>query len=128
MELVQQLMSNLNVQEDQAQGGAGLIFQLAKSKLGDEQFAQVAQHVPGLDNMLEAAPADTGLAGAIGGAVSALGGGKMESLGNLAELAGGFSKLGMDQGMVSKFIPIVLSFVQGQGGDGVKDLLAQVLK
>lgn len=129
MELVQQLMGSLNVQEDQAKGGAGMLFQLAKDKLGDEQFAQLAQNVPGLDGMLEAAPeTGGGVAGALGGLAGSLGGGKMESLGNLAQLAGGFSKLGMDQGMVGKFIPIVLSFVQSQGGDGVKDILAQVLK
>jgi hypothetical protein len=29
--------------------------------------------------------------------------------------------------MVAKFLPIVLSFVQSQGGDGVRDLLAKVL-
>lgn len=127
MELVQQLMSSLNVEEGQAKGGAGLIFQLAKSKLGDEQFSQISQHVPGLENLLAAAPEDTGVAGALGGVVSALGGGKVEALGNAAVLAGGFSKLGLDESMVAKFIPIVLSFLQSQGGDGVKNLLARVL-
>jgi hypothetical protein len=34
----------------------------------------------------------------------------------------------MDSGMVGKFIPIVLSFVQAKGGGGVKDLLEKVLK
>lgn len=127
MELAQMLMDNLNVQENQAKGGAGLIFQLAKSKLGDDKFAQISQHVPGLEGMLAAAPEDTGIAGALGGLASGLGGGKVEALGNLATLAGGFSKLGLDEGMVGKFIPIVLSFVQSKGGEGVKDLLAQVL-
>lgn len=33
MELIQQLVSNLGVSEDQAKGGAGLLFNLAKDKL-----------------------------------------------------------------------------------------------
>jgi hypothetical protein len=133
MELIQQLISNLEVNETQAKGGAGLLFKLAKEKLGAGDFQQIADNVPGITNLLEAAPepgAGGGLMGALGGAASALGGlgGKMEGLGNLAQLAGGFSQLGLSTDMVGKFIPIVLSFVQSQGGDSVKGLLEQVLK
>jgi len=49
-------------------------------------------------------------------------------LGNLASLAGGFSKLGLDSGMIGKFIPIILSFAQSKGGDVVKKLLEKALK
>jgi len=68
--------------------------------------------------------------GALGSAASAFGGlgGKMEGLGNLAQLAGGFSQLGLSADMVGKFLPIVLSFVQSQGGDSLKGLLENVLK
>jgi hypothetical protein len=45
----------------------------------------------------------------------------------MASLAGGFSKLSLDSGMMSKFIPVVLSYVQGKGGDGPMQLLASVL-
>jgi hypothetical protein len=33
----------------------------------------------------------------------------------------------MDSGLISKFVPIVLSFVRGKGGDGVGSLLQKVL-
>jgi hypothetical protein len=46
----------------------------------------------------------------------------------LAGLAGGFSKLGLDSGMIGKFLPIILSFVQSKGGGGVKTILEKVLK
>ena len=68
------------------------------------------------------------MAGAIGGLAGALGGGKASQLANMAALAGGFSQLGLNPGMASKFVPIILSFVQSKGGDGVKDILAGVLK
>lgn len=133
MELIQQLISNLGVNEAQAKGGAGLLFNLAKEKLGAGDFQQIADKIPGITNLLKAAPepgAGGGLMGALGGAASAFGGlgGKMEGLGNLAQLASGFSQLGLSTDMVGKFIPIVLSFVQSQGGDSLKGLLAQVLK
>ena len=127
MELIQQLTSNLDVDENQAKGGAGLIFQLAQQQLGDGEFSQVASAVPGISDLIGAAPAGGGgLAGAIGGLAGAFGGGG--KVASLAALAGGFGQLGLNPTMVSQFVPIILSFVQNQGGDGVKDLLAQVLK
>jgi len=63
----------------------------------------------------------------IGGLASKLGGGAGK-LGSLASLAGGFKGLGLDSGMVGKFIPIILTFVQSKGGDSIKSLLAGVLK
>ncbi|MDJ0536347.1 MAG: DUF2780 domain-containing protein [Xenococcaceae cyanobacterium MO_207.B15] len=127
MELIQQLTSNFDVDENQAKGGAGLIFQLAKEQLGDGEFAQVASVIPGIGDLIGAAPQpSSGLAGAIGGLAGAMGGGG--KVATLAALAGGFGQLGLNPTMVSQFVPIILSFVQNQGGDGVKDLLAQVLK
>jgi len=128
MDLINQLVSNLGVSEEQAKGGAGMLFQLAKDKLGGGEFAQIADKVSGVDDILSAAPAASGggLMGAIGGMMSSLGGGS-GSLGALASLAGGFDKLGMDSGMIGKFVPVVLDFVREQGGDGVGNLLQGVL-
>ena len=121
MELIDQLTKNLGVSETQAQGGAGLLFKQAKDKLSGEDFSKVSSAVPGIDNLLSAAPASGG--GMLGGVSKMFGGG-----GGLASLAGGFSKLGLDSGMIGKFVPIILSFVQSKGGDGVKSILEKALK
>ena len=129
MELIGLLTQGLGVNEDQAKGGAGLIFQLAKQQLGDGDFAQVADAIPGLDDLLGAAPQEeTGMMGAIGGLAGALGsGGSLGTLAGLTSLAGGFGQLGLQPDMIGQFLPIILSFVQNQGGDNIKDLLAGVL-
>jgi hypothetical protein len=119
MELVDQLTKNLGVSEAQAQGGAGLLFKLAKQKLSGGDFGKVAAAVPEVDKLMGAAPS----AGMLGGLGKMFGGG-----GGLAGLVGGFSKLGLDSGMIGKFVPIVLSFVQSKGGDAVKGILEKVLK
>ena len=129
MDLIQQLTQNLQVDETQAKGGAGLIFKMAKEQLGDGEFAQVASAVPGISSLIGQAPSGgKGIAGAIGGLAGAVGGGSGGQLSNIAALAGGFSQLGLNPGMASKFIPIILSFTQSKGGDGVKNILAGVLK
>ncbi len=126
MELVNLLTQTLGVNESQAKGGAGLLFGMAKEKLGGD-FGQVEAAVPGMQDLLSAAPGSGGLGGALGGLAQAVGGGAGK-LGGLATLAGGFSKLGLDTGMAGKFIPVILSFVQSKGGDSVKNLLAGALK
>ena len=131
MELIEQLVSNLGIQEEQAKGGAGLLFQLAKDKLGEGEFAQIADCVPGMSNLLQAAPADSGgggMMGALGGLASAALGEQGAGIGDLLTLAGSFSKLELSSDMVGKFVPIILSYVQSQGGEGVKGILEQVLK
>ncbi len=128
MELIQQLTQGLGVDESQAKGGAGLIFKMAQEQLGDGDFAQLASAVPIVSNLIGEAPTPgKGLAGAIGGLAGAMGGGGGQ-LANLAALAGGFSQLGLNPGMVNKFVPIILSFVQSEGGQQAKNILAGVLK
>ena len=138
MELIQQLVSSLGVNEDQAKGGAGLLFNLAKDKLGAGEFQQLTDKIPGVSDLLGAAPAPSaaasaggGMMGALGGVASSLGAGglgdKLGGLGDLAGLASGFSQLGLSSDMVGKFVPVVLSFVQSQGGDSMKGLLEKVM-
>lgn len=126
MELLDLLTKNLGINESQAQGGAGLLFKQAKEKLSGDEFSKVSAAVPGIDNLVNAAPASggEGVLGGLGKLVSGLGGNK----GGVAGLAGGFSKLGLDAGMIGKFIPVILSFVQSKGGDGVKSILEKALK
>ena len=127
MELIQQLTESLGVDENQAKGGAGLIFKMAQEKLEDGDFAQLASAIPVVQNLIGEAPEPSGgLAGALGGLAGAVGGGGQ--LANLAALAGGFGQLGLNPTMISKFVPIILSFAQSKGGDQIQSILASVLK
>ena len=131
MDLSGQLVSQWGVSQQQAQGGAGLLFSLAKERLGSGEFSKIAQHVDGMDDILGAAPdtggADGGMLGMLGGLASKFGGGKLAELGDLAELAGGFKQLNLDPGMVQQFLPVVVGFLQDKGGSGIVELLQGVL-
>lgn len=120
-DLVGLLTSQLGVSSQQASGGAGLLFKTARERLSTEQFSQLAAAVPEASRLLGAAPAGGGAMGMLG---KALGG----KAGDLASLAGGFSQLGLDTGMIQKFIPIVMNYVQQQGGAGAAGLLQQAMK
>ena len=122
-ELVGMLTKDLNVTPEQATGGAGALFGLAKSRLKPEEFSQVSDAVPGMDGFLKAAPKPGG-GSALGSLGSSLSGGS----GGLASVAGAFGSLGLSPDMVSKFIPVITQFVQSKGGSGVASLLMGALK
>ena len=66
MELLQSLTSQLGRTEEQAKGGSGLLFKMAKEKLGSDEFSQIAKAIPGVDTLISSAPTSGGLAGAPG--------------------------------------------------------------
>lgn len=121
LDISKSLAEKLQVTPEQAAGGAGSIFNFAKGKLSADDFAKVSGAVPGMDALLNSVPkADESAAGMLSQATGGAAG--------LASLAGPFQKLGMGPEMVTKFVPEVLNYVQGKGGDATKALLANVLK
>src|SRR5215510_4253176 len=115
-ELVGQLTKELSITPQQATGGAGALFGLAKTRLKPDQFGQVAKAVPGMDSLLKAAPKSKGLSSVASGLPGGAGG--------LASTAGAFKALGLSPDMASKFVPILTSFVSSKGGANVGSLLA----
>ena len=126
-ELIALLVKQLGVQEGQAQGGAGLLFKLAQNKLGGD-FSKVTQALPGVEGLIKSAPEAGGVSKLVGGLLGKVGGGKAAGLADLASLAGGFSQLKLDQGMITKFVPVILNFVQSKGAGEVVGLLTKVLQ
>ncbi|MCW5598644.1 DUF2780 domain-containing protein [Nitrosomonas sp.] len=101
------LMQQLGVSQPQAEGGAGALFQLAKSRMSAGDFTALSDSVPEMPALLSAAPAP-----------SPIGGGGM---------AATFLQLGLTPDMVQKFIPVVVQYVQGSGGSAVAGALQSAL-
>lgn len=139
MSLVDDLVQQLGVSTDQAEGGAGLMMKLAKEKLSPEDFSQVANLIPSLDDLLGKAPdleepsaeagGQGGILEAIGGITKQLGLGDIgDKLGDLAKVAKGFESLGLDTAMISKFATAILAFLKSEGGEQVTAILKNVFK
>jgi len=127
---VDALVRQLGITPEQASGGAGSIFSMAKQGMNSADFAKVSTAVPGMNELLAAAPSQaapsSNMTGLMGMAASALGG-SGSSVGMLASLAGSFQSLGLNSGMVSRFIPVILQSVQSQGGSATMGLLQSAL-
>jgi len=121
MDLIQEIVKVVGVNEAQAKGGAGLLFKLAKDKLGGGDFASLSKAIPQVNDLINAAPSS---GGGLLGAVSALGGAK---LGGLAGMAGALTSLKLDPQTLSKFAPVILEFVKQKAGPEMSTMLAKLL-
>lgn len=119
--LVSILMQQLGVNQVQAMGGAGSIFQMAQQMMTPSKFGVVSKAVPGMDILLASAPSSV--------APNLMGGGMTggNAISNMVGLANSFQSLGMNSGMVNQFIPVILQYLQNQGGSTTMGLLQGVL-
>ena len=123
-ELVSQLVKDVGVTPTQAEGAAGALFGLAKTRLKPEEFAKVVQAVPNMDGLLKAAPA----ADAKVAAMQAVTGQTAAGAAGLASLTSSLSKLGLGPEAIAKLAPSLVKAVESKGGAEVGKLLAGVLR
>jgi len=132
MNLVKMLTSQLDVTEKQATGGAGSLFGMAKELLPKTDYSKVAGAIPGIGDLIKSAPAVSkttadssdklvDLTQGLGAITEAVG-----KAGKYAAVYDQFKKLGLDMNMVSKFVPVILSFAESAGGETVMKILKSV--
>jgi hypothetical protein len=126
--LAELLMQRTGVTGAQAQGGAGALFQIAKNKMQPDAFGKLEQSVPGMQEMLGAAPVlaqPRGLAGRLSSIAEASGAGG--TAGNLISVVSAFQQQGMSPAMVQQFIPVVIDYVKAHGNDALVNTLSTAL-
>lgn len=122
--LVNILVGQLGISPQQALGGVGSIFSVAQQRMSPGDFSLLSNSVPGMDRYLSSAPQQVANSPSLLGAAGSLMGGQ---LGNLANVAGSFQSLGMNPSMVGQFVPVLLQYVQNQGGAATMNLLQRAL-
>ena len=125
MQLIPLLTNNLGVTESQAKGGAGAIFDYVKQNVSAEDFSTVVKALPGVDSLLQFAPKASGLSAQIGGLSSGLG--DKSGLTGMAGLTESFAKLGLNAGMVDKYVNTILNFTQTEAGTAVTNIIKGAL-
>ena len=122
--LIGQLVDLLGVTRPQAEGGAGAVFQQAKSNMSAGDFSQLSSALPGIDSLIKAAP-ESG--GGLAGKASSMLGSSSTSLTGLSALTDSFSKLGLAPDMVDKYVNVILEYAQSEGGQQAMTLLKSAL-
>lgn len=127
LELVELLVKNLGITTQQAEGGAGSIFNAAKQDMGVEDFKKVTTAMPEVEPLMAAAPKIEKGSGTLGG-ISSMLSKDTGSLGKMAGLYDSFSKLGLSEDMVGQFIPLISDYAKSKGGETVSNLLKTALQ
>jgi hypothetical protein len=125
--LAELLMQRTGVTAAQAQGGAGALFQVAKTKMQPDAFAQLEQAVPGMNEMLGAVPAQTQPSGGLAGRLSSIAGASSGTAGNLVAVVSAFQQQGMSPAMVQQFVPVVVDYVKAHGNEALLNSLSAAL-
>ena len=125
--LTDTLVKKLGITNEQAQGGAGALFQVAKGKLDAGQFAELSQSVPEMDSLLSAAPKQSGALSGLAGSVSSAMGDSSNAYGNLAGLASTFKTLNLSPDRVDEFVPVVVDYVSAKSGSLTGNMLQSAL-
>ena len=121
--LVQTLSKQLGVTDEQAAGGAGAIFQYAKTALPGGDYGKVEKAVPEATELVKKAPPADSTTSAAGGLLGKTG----STAAGTASLVSSFQKLGLSGDMVGKFTPIVVNYAEQKGGAEVGGILKKVL-
>ncbi len=124
--IIQELTKKLNISEDQAQKGLGVLLKFCQEKLAAQDFQKVTDLLGNnWQELLKNAPqASANLMGKLGGFASVF----SEKAGAMATLVSGFKGANIDMGKVQQFVDVTLNYLQEKGGPQVKELLSKFLK
>jgi hypothetical protein len=119
-ELTKDLMKAAQVDEKQAMGGAGALFEMAKENMNAEDFSEVTKALPEATKMMEMVPNVAGKSSALNSAATALTG--------MPKVKAVFNKLGISDDKVALFTPILVKYVEKNGSKLLGQKLSKSLK
>lgn len=126
-ELVNALVSRLEVSQDQAMGGAGAIFRTAKDRLAPEEFKEITSSVQGVNTLIKAAPEVTGQASGGMGLLTSIAKQASPEAGAAAELVQSFNELGLNKDMIGKFGNVIMDYCRENGSAIASQLIQKAL-
>lgn len=123
-EFIKMASQQLGIDEAGTRSATGGILNIVKEQIGEGDFSDMASKLPGLDGLLNAAPADTGGGGGLLGAAASMLGGKAGAALDITKVLKG-AGLDLDKG--GPLIAMLVSFLKDKLGDStVSKILEQV--
>ncbi len=122
--MVGHLIENLGVDEKQAEGGLGSIFNYAKENMSGDQFSQLSDSIPGLGDLLKSAPDVSKMAGEGGlGGLMDKASEYNESFKAINDVKKQFESLGLDTDMIMQYVKQAQAYLDTEEGQKAKQLL-----
>lgn len=126
--MVAAVSDSVGITETQAEGGLASIFNYAQNNLSAEQLTQLAQSLPGLDELVEQVPdvSQVTSSGALGGLLDKAAS-YSEQLQSVNELKKQFDALGLDTQQIMQIVEGAKAYLDTEEGQHVKSLLSDGL-
>ena len=123
--IIKELQKKLNITDEQAKGGLGVLLKFCQEKLAAKDFQKITSLIgSNWEELVKAAPqASANLMGKLGGIASIF----SEKAGAMANFAGSFKSLNIDMGKIQQFVDVTLNALEEKGGPQVKELLKKFL-
>jgi len=121
--LIGMLTSQLGITDTQASGGVGSILNYAKGSLSNDDYSTLEKAIPDASSMISTVAKSDDSSSALGSIAGSLAGNDSSTSG-LMSLASNFSSLDMDTSMISKFVPIIINYLQSSNSGGAANILA----
>jgi hypothetical protein len=127
-DMVSSVTDSLGVTKTQATGGLGSLFNYAKDNISSEQFSQLSSALPGVGDLLKAAPDVSKMAseGGFGGLMDKAAS-YNDSLKAINDVKKQFEALGLDPEMITQFITKAKEYLDTDEGKQAKELLTKGL-
>lgn len=125
-DMVKMLSDSLEVDQTQAEGGLGSIFNYLQSNVSADQFAQLSDSLPGIGELIKSAPDVSNMANAEG--LSGLldkAAEYSESLKAVNNVKKQFEALGLKPEMIGQFIQQAQVYLDTEQGQQAKQILNQ---
>ena len=106
-DLIGMLTKEMGITKDQAEGGAGSLFNFGKESMTDTDFGSLTDIIPDMSGLLGAVPSLGGKS-MLGKATAALTG--------MPAVTAAFEKLGLSQTHVALMTPLLVNYVEKKGG------------
>jgi hypothetical protein len=124
--MINSITENLGVTPEQAKGGLGSLMSYVKSSGSSEQFSALSSAIPGLKQVLSAAPSvsanQDGVAGLLNKAAE-----YNQTLKSINTVKQQFEALGLSPQMIASFIQQAKSYLDTPQGQQAKKLLTESL-
>ncbi|MBU2876478.1 DUF2780 domain-containing protein [Aliiglaciecola lipolytica] len=124
--MVGSLIENLNVDSSQAEGGLGSLFNYVKGNLTADKFSQLSETLPGINELISAAPDVSELKSTDGlGSLLDKAAEYNDSVKAINEVKKQFEALGLKPEMIMQYVEQAKAYLDTEEGKQAKDLLMQ---
>jgi Protein of unknown function VcgC/VcgE (DUF2780) len=126
-DLIDRLTREVGVTEAQARGGTAALFKAAEQRMQPADFEELLGDVPGVRDLLNAAPQPSAASGLLGGLASMIGGADSD-MAQATRILTAFGGLGMGKSEIMQFVPVIADYLKTHGGEGIVAQLRAALR